>query len=938
MSLITYPRSVFHYSFLSAVFAVSLFAQQTSSSGPRSSTDEEVIQLDVFQVSSTADTGYTSEQAMNATRTNEKLENLPNSISVMTKEFMNDFVVQDMFEAVEFAVNAENIYNSQGTVGAPIESRGGNQISFRGFPSVRQLRDGFPWYLPIDNFNTDRIEFSRGPGGLAYGDVDPGGIINIGTKRANTRQRYEVMGRVDSEGSHRVEVDLNQPLAGKRLALRLNAVTADQQTAVERRGNTINALALALRIQPFKHSRTQIDLAYEGGEKEIRLGHLSLTDHTSAYVRGTGTNAVDTDPLMAGVQANGVGRRRFPNGNVSTFLDIDGSLYWMNSTTGAGAVSFRHSGVFVNAGATNALDPQNPTLIPLQIVPESIVPRGQDWGGPDNRQDSRYHAFLAEIKHSVSEKFNLLLAVNQQSDDSTRTQTYSAAGLFAPTAIGVNSRSLMIDVNPFLPNPAGPGTIPNPNYEKYFVAYSPILNNERHDISSVRATAVYDLGFPKLDMTQRIVAGFNYRDEEYETDYYLYALDPAEMARRGLTGAGARFQNAKVYPVHYLEDGNSDEALALNVTPGVTTWYRASAANNQRFDNTLATTSVSALGKYFGERLITSLGLSRDYWRQNKNVTLGSDAATGELLFRELDGTVIVTDSEDPEVPLAPFARKWATNKTLGGVFKVLPWVSLSAGYFESSLFSDSNAADLTGEAARPRLGVGADYSVRFKLKDGRVTARATYFETTAENNLVAVPDLVLTELGVTSDGNRDYRSRKSKGYELEVNTNITRAWTLRGAISTTELRNTRFLPLVRAAVAALPPGTLLPETDDFIANQEETGDLVRRVNANIATRYQFTTGRLQGVTLGVVSRFVKGNELNAVSINGVEVIPAGKTKDYIITSPFIGYRRRFGDYSWNFQLNVSNVFNEVSAQGNSWQLPRYLDPRKYTFTTSVAF
>ena len=120
MSLITYPRSVFHYSFLSAVFAVSLFAQQTSSSGPRSSTDEEVIQLDVFQVSSTADTGYTSEQAMNATRTNEKLENLPNSISVMTKEFMNDFVVQDMFEAVEFAVNAENIYNRQGTVGAPI--------------------------------------------------------------------------------------------------------------------------------------------------------------------------------------------------------------------------------------------------------------------------------------------------------------------------------------------------------------------------------------------------------------------------------------------------------------------------------------------------------------------------------------------------------------------------------------------------------------------------------------------------------------------------------------------------------------------------------------------------------------------------------------------------------------------------------------------------
>jgi outer membrane receptor for ferric coprogen and ferric-rhodotorulic acid len=122
---------------VSAVFAVSLSAQQAappSSSSPGSANPEEVFELDVFHVSAAADTGYTSEQAMNATRTNEKLENLPNSISVMTKEFMDDFLVQDMFEAVEFAVNAENIYNSQGTVGAPIESRGGNQISFRGFP------------------------------------------------------------------------------------------------------------------------------------------------------------------------------------------------------------------------------------------------------------------------------------------------------------------------------------------------------------------------------------------------------------------------------------------------------------------------------------------------------------------------------------------------------------------------------------------------------------------------------------------------------------------------------------------------------------------------------------------------------------------------------------------------------------------------------------
>mgnify|MGYP000364321202 CR=1 FL=1 len=36
-------------------------------------------------------------------------------------------------------------------------SRSGNQINFRGLPSVRQLKDGFPTYTPQDTFNTERM-------------------------------------------------------------------------------------------------------------------------------------------------------------------------------------------------------------------------------------------------------------------------------------------------------------------------------------------------------------------------------------------------------------------------------------------------------------------------------------------------------------------------------------------------------------------------------------------------------------------------------------------------------------------------------------------------------------------------------------------------------------------------------------------------------------
>ena len=144
---------------------------------------EEAIVLSPFTISSDEDKGYAASSALAGTRTNEKLANLPNSISVFTADFLSDLALNDFFGAVDFAIGAENIFNDSGTIGAPVNIRSGNQISFRGIPSIRQLRDGFPWFLSADNYNTERIEISRGPGGLAYGDVDPAGVINISTKK-----------------------------------------------------------------------------------------------------------------------------------------------------------------------------------------------------------------------------------------------------------------------------------------------------------------------------------------------------------------------------------------------------------------------------------------------------------------------------------------------------------------------------------------------------------------------------------------------------------------------------------------------------------------------------------------------------------------------------------------------------------------------------------
>ena len=216
----------------------------------------EAVTLSAFEVRSDSDSGYVASSAMSGTRTNELLENMPNSISVMTQDFLQDLAMNSYFDAVDFAMNSENIANDLGTVGAVVGNRGGNQVNIRGLASVRQLRDGFPWYLSTDTYNTERIEFSRGPSGLAYGDVDAGGTINIASKRASFQTRGSVQIRYDNFGTQRYSLDFNQPIVAGRLAFRFNAIKSEVEMFKQRMGRDLEGYAGSLRWEPFRHRRT----------------------------------------------------------------------------------------------------------------------------------------------------------------------------------------------------------------------------------------------------------------------------------------------------------------------------------------------------------------------------------------------------------------------------------------------------------------------------------------------------------------------------------------------------------------------------------------------------------------------------------------------------------------------------------------------------------
>lgn len=921
--------------------AASFLRAQTAPASAKPAAAGEPVTLSVFEVSAGADRGYAASTAMSGTRTNERLENLPNSISVMTSDLLADLGALNFLDAADFAVGAENVYNDGGTRGAAVGQRSGNQITFRGLSSVRQLRDGFPWYMPQDIFNTERIEFSRGPGGLSYGDVDAGGTVNVGTKRPALGRTATTVGtRWDSWGGRRGSLDVQRDLVPRKAAFRLNLLYNDGEAARERNGSRINGVAAALRWQLAP--RTTLDVMWERANERDGTTHAVLTDDSTAYVRGTGTIALDANPNLAGVQANGVGTAQFATAASATslFTLLGGRLVNLKSTA---TQTFRYSSI--NNGAALTVLDVNPLRIPRLSAPESVVPRYQDWGGPMNYADLRWHTLTAEVRHEFTRGLRGLVAVNQQIDRNVRPKTLNDAlqGSFG-------GRGIFLDVNPSVldvSNPAAPALVANPYYEKYYIQHQLMTTNDGHDIRNVRGVLVYDPSLP-WGITQRAVLSSGVRFEKYYRDVFNEMLTPAEIARRGLTGAAAQLPNNLVYRQHYLVDGNRDEALSNYPIPGLETGFfrRNLLNNNVRFDQSLANTALNLLGGYFKDRLRTSIGVSRDLWHQ-KTARTATNPTTGLIQFTDATGALL---PEGASIPVFDTNRLWVTNQSYGGVVRVLPWLSLTGTWLESRQFSDNVGTDLNGVAYPGLGGKGFDGGLRLNLLDGRLTVSYVRFETIGTNVATTISTAARDEVAPFNArpfvGTNDFVDRKSLGHELEAFFSPTPAITARLTYSSSATTLTSFYPLFRARYAeaittakarGLNPDTAFPLTAQYLQDAADNAPTPRHA-MSFNGRYSFTAGALRGLALGANARFQQGHTIGGISVAGQVVIPAKFTDDIYVISPFASYRRKFGRVTWTTQVNVQNVFDRMSYQGGNYRNNRLTDPRQYVFTNTLGF
>ncbi|HTT57678.1 MAG TPA: TonB-dependent receptor plug domain-containing protein, partial [Opitutaceae bacterium] len=258
--------------------------------------EAEVVKMSPFTVqASSRDVGYYAENTLGGTRLNTNISDLASSITVVTKQQLEDTASIDINDIFMYEANTEgsNTYTEldidRGVARDPVSGAGtsttrstNNRV--RGLGSADTAENNYPTIrsIPFDAYNTNTVEINRGPNSLLFGTGSPAGIVNQSTSTAVLNKRaWEVQYRAGSFGAYRGSLNTNQPLGDK--AAVFAAALYDKQ-GFERKPsfNTTRREYLAFNFQPY--ASTQITADYEHYDNQACLpNYVAPLDYVTPW-------------------------------------------------------------------------------------------------------------------------------------------------------------------------------------------------------------------------------------------------------------------------------------------------------------------------------------------------------------------------------------------------------------------------------------------------------------------------------------------------------------------------------------------------------------------------------------------------------------------------------------------------------------------------------
>jgi iron complex outermembrane receptor protein len=175
-----------------------------------------IHQLKDVEITGRSAHSYKNDYSSLATKSQTPVIDIPQSVSAITKELIKDKMEFTVKEAVD-AASGVNQYS------------GFDEYAIRGFKAENaRLINGLRGYSTTYNssmlVNVERIEVMKGPAAALYGNCDPGGTVNLVTKKPLEKKDGEINISGGSWNHFRAQADITGPLSkNKTFLYRFNA-------------------------------------------------------------------------------------------------------------------------------------------------------------------------------------------------------------------------------------------------------------------------------------------------------------------------------------------------------------------------------------------------------------------------------------------------------------------------------------------------------------------------------------------------------------------------------------------------------------------------------------------------------------------------------------------------------------------------------------------
>ncbi|MGP9832037.1 TonB-dependent siderophore receptor [Marinobacter sp. NSM] len=230
------------------------------------------IMVSGWRTSTTDD--YRASLVSSATKTQEQLVDVPGTVSVVTERAIRDQNATTVTEALR---NVPGIGVGPNPANVSVQE----EVSIRGFESALIRVNGVQRRStgPMSTANISSVEVLKGPFSVLYGDLSPGGFVNVQTKRPQAEAARSVSvssSKVTGSSGHSFDgsIDLTGPLNDDRsLLYRFIASGEDGDSFVSDNDRQQVFFAPSLSyLTEDERLRVDLDLTYLSNDETFEFG------------------------------------------------------------------------------------------------------------------------------------------------------------------------------------------------------------------------------------------------------------------------------------------------------------------------------------------------------------------------------------------------------------------------------------------------------------------------------------------------------------------------------------------------------------------------------------------------------------------------------------------------------------------------------------------